>query len=185
MTVALSTAIYWRNKLKLNKKSKRRFVAVDKRTPGKAYAQPTERQFLQVPRAKEIREICIEICACMEAIMNGSNSQDIDQLHTKLINLGITPNCQTGLDQSTYGDPLIMAEYVAGQMLTWQGDRIPSQEMVNRVGISVVQEHSTTGMVSMLGEDLPKTMKDFLLADRCVFEMCKFLDVDRKQLSAI
>lgn len=145
---------------------------------------PTAQQFIQDPCAKELRQICLEICACMQALMNGSSTQDIERLYAKLIKQGITPNCQTKLDQAMYSDPLTMAEYVAGQCLTWQGDHIPSQEQIARVGASFVREHSMAGMLITQGSDLPNVMKRFIAAGMFVDDICKFLDVERDQIDS-
>ena len=91
-------------------------------------ANPTIEQFESNPRSAVIRRTCLELVGEIEQLSNDDPS-DVTQAHlaniesyrSALVEMGIVLNMYAGkarLAPDAYSDPVVMAEYVAGQILS-------------------------------------------------------------------
>lgn len=110
--------------------------------------RPNAAFFLSDPRSAELREVCIGIVECTTslsedpAIASDIPSQqqlyaELEHLGGRLIGMGIEDDMNTGLPEEAYrADPVITAEWIAGQLLSCTGSHIPSETEI----IPIVQE---------------------------------------------
>jgi hypothetical protein len=85
-------------------------------------AAPTKEQFLRNSRAKELRQICLDLARARKA--------EQERCKNRLSTLGITPKYQAHLVPSAYEDPVTMAEWVAGQWLSYLNELSPEKPLM-------------------------------------------------------
>jgi len=144
----------------------------------------TRKQFNSNPRSKEIRDISLGIIKNVDALLHKPDvdqlqaSASIEALSGQLIGLGITPNMQCGKPEDAYHDPVVMAEYVAGQILESMGRAIPSESSV----VPIIEELSVAqyGNIHVLETpaEKPKPLVDFMVMRSVVNVVYRFLDAD-------
>lgn len=77
----------------------------------------TRNQFASNERAANIREKCLEIVRVLESSSQEEGWPRIESAIQALRLYGITPDMHIGKQKKAYEDPVMMAEYVAGQIL--------------------------------------------------------------------
>jgi hypothetical protein len=99
-------------------------------------AQPTKKQLLKNPRAKELRQICLDLARAGKA--------EQERCQNRLRALGITPNCQEKLEKSAYEDPVTMTEWIAGQWLSHLNELSPQMPLIEAaLSVSVLLQMNT------------------------------------------
>lgn len=136
------------------------------------------------PKAKQIRDICVELTANFARLLWDKTVTDEERQALKeqmqlcgeqLTGLGITPNMNTGRKQQTYRrNPVIFAEYVAGQLLPYSGYSPRSEDSVE----PLVQEFSVDDGVVDSSEGLPQALEDFYVDGWIVKNAMDFLDCE-------
>lgn len=143
------------------------------------------------PNAKHIRDICVDLTANFARLLwdkSLATTEEREALKAQmrlsgeqLTALGITPNMNTGRKQQTYRrNPVVFAEYVAGQLLPYSCYNPRSEESVE----PLVQEFSDDGLVDS-SEGLPQALEDFYVEGWIVKNAMDFLDCEaevRKQI---
>lgn len=145
---------------------------------------PTEEQFLSHPRAKELRQICLDIAASTDRLLHQRDvvAEDeyvrLEQLNGHLIEMGITPHFKVGLDPSAYEDALTMVEYVAGQWVDVLGKNIPSEKSIMPI-VQEFSEASSGNAHALSGKNIPPKLKVFMVMRSFVNMTYLFLDFFR------
>lgn len=138
------------------------------------------------PRAKQIRDICVGLTANLARLLwDKSLATDEERQALKaqmqlsgeqLTDMGITANMNTGRKQQTYRrrNPVVFAEYVAGQLLPYTGYSPRSEESV----VPLVQEFSVDEGLVDSSEGLSPALEDYYVEGWIVKNAMDFLDCE-------
>lgn len=143
---------------------------------------PTKEDFLQNPRAKELRQICLAIADATNQVMHEADKQSqyaiLGQMQDRLIALGITTKMHVGLDQAAYQNPVTAAEYVVGQWVNQLGRTFPSEESVLPILEECSQQHVGNAYV-ISGENFHPEVLDLAVMRLFVDKTYRFLDAEQ------
>lgn len=138
------------------------------------------------PRAKQIRDICVGLTANFARLLWDKSLADEERQALKaemqssgeqLTALGITASMNMGRKQQTYQrNPVVFAEYVAGQLLPYTGYNPRSEESVE----PLVQEFSVEDGLVDSSEGLPQALEDFYVDGWIVVNAMDFLDCEKE-----
>lgn len=153
--------------------------------------KPTAAFYLSNSRSTELRELSIGIVERVTALFenpevtsNPARQQqlyaELEHLGGKLQELGIEPEMNVGLPPETFrSDPVVLAEWIAGQLLPQTGFHIPSETEMSKP----LQEFNEgePGKVNVVGlGNLPPRLKHFM-RERTVLSYIKpLLDIPTK-----
>lgn len=112
--------------------------------------RPNKDFYLSNPRSREIRGACLLALQGLERLMNdpevAKDSAKKSELYAqievqngKLIELGIRPEMHVGKPEEDFkANPVMTAEYLAGQLFDLMGIQIPSETEI----VPIIQEHN-------------------------------------------
>lgn len=87
-----------------------------------AHVSVSKKQFERDPRANEIRNLCLQIATLLQAgnvenasVTDNEQVEQVTKIAQKLQDMGISPGMHVGLPEDRFADPLMMAEFTAGQ----------------------------------------------------------------------
>lgn len=155
--------------------------------------RPNRDFYLSNPRSTELRGVSLAVIKCLYSLLHVPEIiQDVEKQreiyaeleahNSRLIELGITPDMQVELDPEVYRqNPVIMAEWVAGQLIPFTGRRIVSEAEV----LPMIQEFSefSVGIKGVIradvidGHNLPAKLEDFWDTQMIVAGMDMWLGV--------
>ncbi|MDO8638938.1 MAG: hypothetical protein Q7R43_05155 [Candidatus Daviesbacteria bacterium] len=151
--------------------------------------QPTIEFYLSNPRSAQLREIGIAIVRKLDALLHdpevAQNRDRQTQLYAELeihggqlIELGIKPNMHVGKPLEAFqSDPVVMAEYVTGQLYETTGHTVVSETAV----MPIIQEMSEvqSGPAHVIsGKNITPKLKDFMVM-RCMVNVgYRFLNAE-------
>lgn len=150
---------------------------------------PAAGQFEVNPAARPIRDACLEVIAVLHGLAQSTVDDPtaayarLEQLNGRLVELGCWVNMCTHLEQTAYRDPLVMARYVAGQLLQQISRHVVSITEV----VPIIQEHAQiqsgpfTAFITR-GSELPAPVRSFIVNEQVLREMCYFLDTKLPQV---
>ena len=124
------------------------------------------KDYLSVPRSREIRDISLNMLAAFEALLYGEPSMNaqahaqLEHCNGQLVALGVTPRMKTGLSSDLYDDPVTAAEYLAGQLLDGLGHISLSEREVARLIEEWSDENLGNGHLLSL-ENMPSEIQAF------------------------
>lgn len=151
--------------------------------------QPTKEFYLSNPRSAQLREVGVAIVRKLDVLLHdpevAQNQDRQSQLYAELemhggqlIELGIVPHMHVGKPQEAFqSDPVVMAEYVAGQLYETTGHQVVSETQA----MPIVEEFSEaqSGRAHLLsGKNLPNKLKDFMVMRSMVNVGYRFLDAE-------
>lgn len=159
------------------------------RSPQKPW-RPNADFFLSDPRSAELREVCIGIVTRIEDLSEDPETRDneerkltlyaeLELLGGRLIEMGIEPNMNEGLPQSTYqASPVISAEWLAGQLYEFTGHTVTPISDV----IRIIEEFDESEIAGVSGVDMsqaPNKLKDFVVNRQIVASLGSLLDIPK------
>jgi hypothetical protein len=135
------------------------------------------------PRAKQIRDVCVQLTTNLARLLWDKTAKTDEARQTleadmlacgeQLTLLGITPSMNMRRKQQTYHrNPVIFAEYVAGQLLPYSGHKTRSEEAV----IPLEQEFEVEDGIVDTSNGLPSALEDFYVDGWIVKNAMDFLD---------
>ena len=151
--------------------------------------RPTKEFYFSNPRSAQIREVSVAIVRKLDTLLHDpevARSQDRQsQLYAELemhggqlIELGIGPNMHVGKPQEAFqADPVVMAEYVAGQLYETTGHQVVSET----AAMPIIQEMSEaqSGPVHVIsGKNITPKLRDFIVMRSMVNVGYRFLDAE-------
>ncbi len=140
----------------------------------------TKQQFNSNPRAKLLRDISLDITRNLDALLHQDVDKEqayasIESLSGQLIAAGVVSNMHVGRPQEAFNDPVILAEYVGGQLLESTCNHVTSEREV----MPIVQEFSEiqAGNMHVLPtKNLPRPVINFVVMRSVVNVAYRFLD---------
>ena len=151
--------------------------------------QPTKEFYLSNPRSAQLREIGVAIVRKLDALLHdpevAQNQDRQSQLYAELeihggqlIEMGIEPHMHVGKPQEAFqADPVVMAEYVAGQLYETTGHQVVSEA----AAMPIIQEMSEaqSGPVHVIsGKNITPKLRDFIVMRSMVNVGYRFLDAE-------
>ncbi|TSC80554.1 MAG: hypothetical protein G01um101425_208 [Candidatus Peregrinibacteria bacterium Gr01-1014_25] len=149
---------------------------------------PTQKEYSAHPRARELREITLQIIRSARMILTekeGLNPEArqriygaLEHAQGRLIALGITPKLHVGtFTDADRRTPVKVAEYVAGQIMGVCGRVLHSESEA----MHQAEEHDSIGQAGLLALDqVPRQTKDWM-NDMTIVNACiRFLDADHE-----
>lgn len=151
--------------------------------------RPTREFWASEPRSSKLREVNLAIANRVldllhdPEVMRDSDRQhrlytELEALNGELIELGVTPDMQVDLPVETYGtDPVIAAEWIAGQLIQFTGQRLVSEQEAQPIIGEFVD-----GRFGVLESEPPEKMWSYFDASMIVGNMRTLLDPTDEEL---
>lgn len=123
-------------------------------------------------------------CPEVVAKMGGESAiyVQLEILNGRLIELGVGPDMQTGYPPEIYEtNPVTSAEWVAGQLIKFTGERIPSEATAKRL----IEEFSDSeaGAMRVIGaKNMPNRLVKYYDTAMIVAGLCSQLGVENEEL---
>lgn len=151
--------------------------------------------YLTTERSRVVRTASLDLAYAIEALLynryvdEGILRARVDQRAEALRALGIEATMHAGLAKEAYSEPILCAEYVAGQLLellnffSEKKRLIPTERSIERQ----VEEHSTEQVgpfFLMETATMPPRVLDFFVAQRTLKHIFLFLDRQKDERAA-